>query len=151
MISRIIFSLLFVSWTLNASAAEMSTFEINVEGGSFVVTQDIPKHFFGDYQPITPAMEAGGLRLDKSKNLTSYEWRIDKSRLRKFTWGAMTSDGKIETKRITPPNAEYKPYDRMRILIQYEDGALEMMQAYRTVSAKYGERVIIGRYIKTKK
>ena len=136
---------------LNASAAEMTTFEINVEGGPFVVTQDIPKYFFGDYQPITPAMEAGGLKLDKSRNLTSYEWRIDKSRLRKFTWGAVTMDGKIETKLVAPPNPDYKPYDKMRILIQYEDGALEMMQAYRAVSAKYGEHVVIGRYIKTKK
>jgi hypothetical protein len=138
-------------WPLSSVAEEITTFEIQIEGGSFIVSQDVPKYFFGDYQPITGSMDPGSLRLSKGRNPVSHEWRVSKDRLRKFIWGAVVKDGKIEKERITPANAAYKPYDRMRILVQYEDGALETMQAYRAVSEKYGQRIVVGRYLKTKK
>jgi len=138
-------------WSVTVSAAEVKTFEIETEGGSFTVTQDIPAYFFGQYGPIETSIEAAGLELVKSRNLASQYWRVTPDKARKFTWGVPVKNGQIEFEKITPANAAYKPYEKMHLIIQYEDGGLEAMQMYRAVSAKYGARIVIGRYVKKAK
>jgi hypothetical protein len=148
---RIRLFIVLLLWSAALPAANPKTFEIETEGGSFTVTQDIPEYFFGKYAPLEASMEAGGLELIKSRNLASQHWRVSKDRTRKFTWGVIVKDGKIETEKVSPPNVAYRPYERMRLILQYEDGALEAMQMYRAVSEKYGTRIVIGRYVKASK
>lgn len=138
-------------WSAALPAAEPSTFELETEGGSFTVTQDIPTYFFGQYSPLAVSMEKGGLELVKSRNLASKHWQVSPERVKKFTWGVIVKNGAIETEKITPANAAYRPYEKMRLIIQYEDGALEAMQMYRATSAKFGTRIVIGRYLKDSK
>lgn len=140
--------ILLLLWSAALPAAELNTFEIETEGGSFTVTQDIPAYYFGQYSPLAVSMEAGGLELVKSRNLASKHWQVSPERAKKFTWGVVVKNGTIETEKITPANAAYRPYEKMRLILQYEDGALEAMQMYRAVSEKYGTRIVIGRYLK---
>jgi len=149
--TRIKIFIFLLLWSAALPAAELKTFEIETEGGSFTVTQDIPEYFFGQYSPLPASMEAGGLELVKSRNPASQHWLVSQDRARKFTWGVIVKDGKIETEKVTPANVEYRPYEKMRLILQYEDGALEAMQMYRAVSGKYGTRIVIGRYLKNAK
>ena len=132
------------------SAAPLNTFNIETEGGTITVTRDIPPVFFGEYAPLPNSPTPGGLLLKKGNGFVSHHWSVKKESLKKFTWGVVVKGSKIDSERITPANAAYKPYDQMRLILQYEDGVLEAMRMYRAESEQYGTRMVIGRFVKVK-
>lgn len=142
--------LCFATIVLSASAAPLKTFAIETEGGTITVTQDIPPVFFGEYVPMSNSSTPGALSLKKGRGFISHYWSIKQESLKKFTWGVVVKDGKIEGETIVPANEAYKPYTQMRLILQYEDGMLEAMRMYRAESEEYGTRVVVGRFVKTK-
>lgn len=135
---------------LSASAAPLKTFTIETEGGTITATQDIPPVFLGEYVPLSNSSTPGALSLKKGRGFVSRHWSIKRESLKKFTWGVVVKDGKIDSVKITPANAQYKPYTQMRLILQYEDGTLEAMRMYLAESEQYGTRVVIGRFVKAK-
>lgn len=129
-------------------AAELNTFKFEHPGGKITVTQEIPSLFFGKYESITMSLRPGGLLLNKGKNRVSNHWWDSETARKKFTWGVVVEDGKILTQKVLPPNPEYAPYDKMRLILQYDDGSLLAMGLYRAKSEKYGTIIVVGRYRK---
>lgn len=148
-VATLLLSLLYFTSTY---AEEIKTFKFESVGGSITVTQDIPSYFLGSYKSISPELLPGDMVLNKGRNQVSFHWRDKDSKAMKFTWGVVVKNGKIEQQRITPPNSAYKPYDRMKLIIRYEDEnkGLVAWGLYRAVSEKYGTRIVVGRYLKQK-
>jgi hypothetical protein len=145
------FLLLWLSTiAFSASAAPLKTFAIETEGGTIIATQDIPPVFFGEYVPLSNSSTPGALSLKKGRGFVSHYWSIKRESRKKFTWGVVVKDGKIDSETITPANVKYKPYTQMRLILQYEDGTLEAMRMYRAESEQFGMRVVIGRFVKAK-
>lgn len=148
-----IFSILFLT-ILTADpllhAQEIETFELEVQGGSITVTQDIPAYYFGDYESMFPELQPGKMSFSKGKNYVSQHWWDKDTKVKKFTWGVLVKNGKIDKQNITPPNKAYRSYDRMKLVIRYEDEnlGLESWGLYRAKSEKYGMRIVAGRYVK---
>lgn len=140
----------FATIVLSASAAPLKIFVIETEGGTITVTQDIPPVFFGEYVPLSNSSAPGALSLRKGRDYVSHYWSIKQESLKKYTWGVVVKDGKIDGEKIVPANVAYKPYIQMRLILQYEDGGLEAMRMYRAESEQYGTRVVVGRFVKSK-
>lgn len=131
-------------------AEEIKTFSFEGIGGSITVTQDIPSYFIGNYESIFPELQPGKMLLNKGRNLVSYHWWNKESKTKKITWGVIVKNGKIDIENVMPPNPAYKPYDRMKLIIRYEDENMSLVSwgLYRAESEKYGTRIVAGRYIK---
>lgn len=131
-------------------AQEIKTFEIESIGGSITVTQDIPAYYFGDYDSMFPELQPGKMSFSKGKNFVSQHWWDKDSRAKKFTWGVLVKNGKIDKLKVYPPNKAYRPYDRMKLIIRHEDEnlGLETWGLYRAKSEEYGTRIVAGRYVK---
>jgi len=144
--------LIFLFAPLSLQAQDIDTFEFESAGGTVTVTQDIPAYFFGIYESMSPELNPGKLVLKKGKNPVSQHWWGKKDKARSFTWGVLVKNGKIDKQRINPPNAAYKAYDRMKLIIRYEDEKLGLVAwgLYRAESEKYGTRIVTDRYIKSK-
>ncbi len=145
-------TLLFLSifYITSTVAAEIKTFELESTDGTVTVTQDVPAYFLGKYKSISPEIQPGEMLLKKGRDPVSYHrWDLE-SRGKLFTWGVIVKSGKIDKERITPPNQAYKPYDRMKLVIRYEDEkqGLVLWGLYRAESEKYGTRIVAGRYVK---
>ena len=131
-------------------AQEIKTFKLEGIGRSVTVTQDIPVYFFGNYESLFPELQPGKMLFLSGRNPVSHHWWDKDSRGIKFTWGVLVKNGKIHRQRITPPNSDYKPYDRLKLIIRYEDENPNLVAwgLYRAESKKYGSRIIVGQYIK---
>ncbi|MFV1996731.1 MAG: hypothetical protein ACC641_01845 [Acidiferrobacterales bacterium] len=133
-------------------AQEIKTFQFENIGGSVTVTQDIPSYYFGDYESMFPKLQPGEMSLSKEKNFVSKHWWDKSSNSKKFTWGVLVKNGKIDKQNITPPNKAYRPYDRMKLIIRYEDENMGLVTwgLYRATSEKFGTRIVAGQYIRKK-
>ena len=147
----ILLAALFSNSSLQAQ--EIKTFKFEGTGGSVTVTQDIPAYFFGDYESLFPELQPGKMLFTPGRNPVSHHWWDKDSRGKKFTWGVLVKNGKIDKQRITPPNPAYKPYDRLKLIIRYEDEnpGLVAWGLYRAESKKYGTHIVAGRYVKKKR
>ncbi len=144
----LMFAALFAMSSLQAQ--EIKTFKIESTGGSVTVTQDIPAYYFGDYESMFPKLQPGKMSFNKGKNFVSRRWWDKDTKAKKFTWGVLVKNGKIDKQNITPPNKAYRPYDRMKLIIRYEDENMGLVTwgLYRAKSGKYGTRIVAGRYVK---
>ena len=140
--NRIFYLFCLLAISSSVVAAELKTFIIETEEGVITVTQDIPSVFFGDYAPLKNSPTPGGLTLTKGRNFVSQYWSVRQDLKKRFTWGVVVKDGKIESEQVTPANEAYKPYEKMRLILQHEDGVLEAMRMYRTKSEEFGTRVV---------
>lgn len=129
---------------------EIESFNLEGAAGFVTVTQDIPAYFFGNYESISPNLQSGKLLFKAGRNPASHHWWDKDSTGKNFTWGVLVKNGKIVKQRITPPNSAYKPYDRLKLIIRYEDDTLGLVAwgLYRAESVKYGTRIVAGRYVK---
>ena len=146
-ITALLLSVFFIPPTV---AGEIKTFKFESIGGTVTVTQDVPTYFLGNYESISPVMQPGRMQLKKGRDPVSFYRWDNESRAKLFTWGVIVKNGKIEKQRVVPPNAAYKPYDRMKLVIRYEneDQGLVVWGLYRAESGKYGTRIVAGRYVK---
>ncbi|MEE8387020.1 MAG: hypothetical protein V3R65_00455 [Acidiferrobacterales bacterium] len=147
---RIIILSAVLSGNTSLQAQEIRTFSFEGVGGSVTVTQDIPAYFFGKYDSLFPELQPGKMLFLAGRNPVSHHWWNKVSREKNFTWGVLVKNGKIDKQRITPPNPDYKPYYRLKLIIRYEDENPELVAwgLYRAESKKYGTHILAGRYIK---
>jgi len=147
-VTLLLLSFLCISSTY---AEEIKTFRLKSAGGIITVTQDVPPYFLGVYESISPDLQLGKMLLKKGRETVSYQ-EGDKTKGKLFTWGVIVKNGKIEKQKVIPPNPAYKPYERMKLIIRYEDEKMDLVAwgLYRAESEKYGPRIVAGRYLKTK-
>lgn len=143
-------SIVALSCFTSLRAQELITFEFEGANGVVTLTQDIPEYFLGNYISILPKIHPGKLLLAKTNKSGSFHWWNDSSRSRRITWGVLVKNGKVVVQRVTPPNSAYKAYDRLKLIIRYEDENLDLVAwgLYRAKSGKYGTRIVAGQYIK---
>lgn len=129
---------------------EIESFNLEGAAGFVTVTQDIPAYFFGNYESISPNLQPGKMLLTAGRKPESHHWWDKNSAGQNFTWGVLVKNGKIDKQRVTPPNSAYKPFDRLKLIIRYQNDSLDLVTwgLYRAESVKYGTRIVAGRYVK---